>query len=173
MKLSHLACALAALAVTVGNSAYAVTNLGVLSPTTPLTFSQESLADATTFSDAYSFTLADVGSSLVGIVGSVYSDMDSKIAGFSATLTRPDSSTVLFDLTDVDLGGVGFQYLVQALATAPAGTYGLLVSGTTSTFAATYSIDLSVSAVPESASLALMLAGLGVVGFVGSRRKSA
>lgn len=173
MKPTYFTAMLAGLALSAVGNAFAVTDLGVLSPANPITFSQESLADNAPFSDAYSFTLDNAGISLVGIVGSVYSDSDSKITGFSAALTKPDSTVVSFDLNDIVDGGFGYQYLVQALATAPLGSYGLVISGTTATYAATYTIDLSVSAVPEPASMALMLAGLGLVGFVGSRRKSA
>lgn len=169
--LSAMVCAVVA-AVSIG--AQASTDLGLLSPATPISYSNNSLPPAASFADVYGFHMNNPGSFLIGIIGSVYSAADSKIASFSATLKNPANVVVSFDYADLpDPGGSGFQYLSQGFPAASAGNYTLTVSGTTAAFAAPYSVDLTVSAVPESTTLMLLLAGLAGLAVAGNLRKSA
>lgn len=169
--LGAIACAVLAVASV---STQAATDLGLLAPATPISFSQDTLADAAAFTNVYNFHMDNPGSFLIGVIGSVYSDASSKISAFNATLKNPSNVVVNFDYDNLpDVSGSGFQYLSQGFAAAPAGNYVLTVSGTTAAYAATYSVDLSVSAVPEPATVMMLLAGLAVVGVAGNRRKSA
>jgi hypothetical protein len=53
-----------------------------------------------------------------------------------------------------------------------AGKYAYIVEGTTTGLAGYYTLFSSVSAVPEPESLSLLLAGIGLIGFVASRRRT-
>jgi hypothetical protein len=57
--------------------------------------------------------------------------------------------------------------------TLPAGFYQLKVSGTTVGGQASYGGNIVATPVPEPETYAMLLAGLGVVGFLARRRQSA
>jgi hypothetical protein len=53
-----------------------------------------------------------------------------------------------------------------------AGTYTLTLTGTNSSSIASYAGTLGVTPVPEAGTVAMMLAGLGIVGFMARRRQA-
>ena len=62
---------------------------------------------------------------------------------------------------------------ISQIAVSPlgAGSYDLRVSGTVETFGGSYFGGITVTPIPEPETYAMMLAGLGFIGFVASRRK--
>ena len=122
---------------------------------------------AGSFVDTLTFTLT-TASFLTGSVTSVVSgnqDVDftsiivSGPAGnFGFTMVLPDPVEVWA------LPGSG--------AMLTAGNYILTLTGTNSVGIGSYAGNLAVTAVPEPETLALMLAGIGAVGFIARRRKS-
>ncbi len=112
------------------------------------------------FSDLYTFTIStastggasmDIGNvSGLSITGfSLLNSSNAQIA------TSPDNITLSF-------GNLG------------AGTYGVNVVGTVSDYSnASYDFNAHVSAVPEASEWALMASGLGLFGFIASRRSKA
>lgn len=94
-------------------------------------------------------------------------------------------SLSLFDTANLDLYTVtlnghalnlvstgSFEYqLLNPVAVS--GLLTLIVKGNTITPAASYSGDINVSAVPEPETYGMLLAGLGVVGFLARRRRQA
>jgi hypothetical protein len=74
----------------------------------------------------------------------------------------------LYNSSNVDLGS-GASVAVNNLS---AGSYYAVITGKTFGLAGgEYGGAVSISAVPEASTLAMMLAGLGMLGFVASRRK--
>jgi hypothetical protein len=94
---------------------------------------------------------------------------------YDFTLTLSGQYTTL---TSITLNGVvgtiyaGGKVLFADVVGTGATPFVLTLVGTTSKSSATYSGELSVTAVPEPETYALMLAGLGAVAFVARRRKS-
>lgn len=89
----------------------------------------------------------------------VFSLSSQYISGLTATVNG-QSATV------TPLGVISF----AGLTGVSSGPFTLTLTGTTAAQAA-YSGELSVTPVPEPETYALLLAGLGVVGFVSSRRR--
>jgi len=94
---------------------------------------------------------------------------------YDFTLTLSGQYTTL---TSITLNGVvgtiyaGGKVLFADVVGTGTTPFVLTLVGTTSKSSATYSGELSVTAVPEPETYALMLAGLGAVAFVARRRKS-
>jgi len=115
------------------------------------------------FQDVYSFTLADPGS-LSGNIGAVNVGVYN-IAGLTVTLQ--DSSFAVIGSDNTPLDGFSFGSLA-------AGNYALNVLGfATGSQGGLYAGGMiaQTAPVPEPETYALLLAGLGVVGFMASRRK--
>ncbi|MES2741038.1 MAG: FxDxF family PEP-CTERM protein [Pseudomonadota bacterium] len=120
-----------------------------------------------TFADQYTFTLG--GSNKLNTLVSSISDTAAvglDITGFSLK----DSSGLAFDGVrqlngEIDLWKLNVSNLVSD-------TYTLTVFGTiNSKFSGSYSGNINVTAVPEPETYAMLIAGLGLVGFMARRRK--
>ncbi|MBV8634569.1 MAG: FxDxF family PEP-CTERM protein [Burkholderiaceae bacterium] len=114
------------------------------------------------FSDIIDFTIGSasvvgsgIGSTNVVIFGSSVFD----ITGLSMTVYNA-SNVALGSGTDINLGSLA------------AGTYRAVITGdATGSAGGIYTDAISVSAVPEAKTWAMLLAGLGMLAFVVSRRK--
>ena len=122
-----------------------------------------------TFGDQWSFTTTSTGdltADLVSLSGNAKNGLD--ITGFS-----------LFDASGAILGGTQLSTGVTDqwslnYDNLSAGTYYLQVSGSVmSNAAGKYYADVALAPVPEPETYGMMLAGLGVVGFMARRRKKA
>lgn len=160
-----------------------VTDLGPLSGTVPTTFTGTVLGNQASFSDIFTFTLAqpnersgydvinfpvDLGS--IGSLGTIFSSVALITYGVDGVrgttddkvLTSIDSTSPSFDQGHLSLSWdqpiTGPAYLTVSGVTS--GSLGGLYSGSIS----------SVSAIPEPESFAMLLAGLGLMGAVVRRR---
>jgi len=126
-----------------------------------LTSTFAALHSAGAFTDTFTFTMPGITSASVSVVtiGAGVGDIDFT----SATL----NSMPLVLTTDAG-GFVELLYTPSSFAVT--GPLTLIVKGT-SAANASYSGTLNVTAVPEPETVALMLAGLGMVGFVARRRR--
>lgn len=151
MKLKHIA---AAAVMVVSGSAFAVGPgpLGVLSsPVAVGNFLSQSV-----FSDLYTFTLAGPST--------VYGDIDplGPLAAPGSTFVVSIGNSSYFDTTPGD--GFSFTGL-------NAGSYTLSLFGVAAANPLAYGGFVAATPVPEPETYALMLAGLGVVCLMASRRK--
>ena len=144
MKLKLIAAA--ALALAAGAPAYASGPLGTLG-----TSFIGANVSGWPWTDGYSFSLAAAGDLLGQTVAT------SGITGYSVTLYDSTFAAIGTDTTPAAFSFAGLG----------AGTYYLTFVGTGT---GSYGGTLEVSAVPEPETYALMLAGLGVVGFMAARR---
>lgn len=123
-----------------------------------------------TFVDTYTFTLA--GSSFL-TVGSVDSSaIGSQDIDFTSIMLMQGANTMA---TFANMGTDAQEHYTLSQTLLTAGSYSIVVSGTQTPGAASYAGNLAVVAapVPEPETYALLLAGLGVLGFVARRRRQA
>ena len=185
--LSGLICAALPVAPASANPVNIIANLGV-NPTSitsaPLVIHSAIAAGA--FQDAYTFTVNGVGGNITtGVASNTYADSFSQIAGFNVSIWRCGSLATCGTATDILVLGPnagspvpppGSQFASVA-GNIAAGAYYFDVAGTaTGGLAAAYngSVDTVASttpSVPEPETYAMMLAGLGLMGFVARRRR--
>jgi len=143
------------LAFTLSGSAFAATyDMGTLSPGG---YAWSGLLSRSgQFSDQFDFTLATGGSVSPA---AVYFDFSSFTPpnGFSSLSLTYDTQT--FDLLTAGSGNP------VSIGSLPSGAYSFTVAGDTLSGGGTYGVQTTVSAVPEPNVAALMLLGLGMVGF--------
>ena len=158
-------------------SAHALTfNLGAIGVAPGAALGHSSIVGA--FSDVYTFTtvgIADItadASSNATLITGGYSI--GEIIGFSAWI---DATPLSLSTTSTILGP-GISQQVQQLLTLPplslaAGIHTLTISGTNTTLGtASYSGNIFATHLPEPGSYAMMLVGLGAIGFLARRRRS-
>jgi len=162
MKLKQLALAAALVAGSTSGYAVALTPIGDV---TSGTFAFANTPVAGAFTDTLSFTLT-TASFLTGTVTSVV------------------SGTQDVDFTSISVTGAGGPFTFTQVAMDPfetwalgsvalaAGTYTLNLMGSNSASIGSYAGTLGVTPVPEAGTLAMMLAGLGMVGFMARRRQA-
>jgi len=129
-------------------------------------------ASGATISDAWTFTLPTL-STFDGLVSSTYTGpVTNAIQGFAATLTGPDSYSQTW--TYQSLAPMARIQLLFNSVDLAAGNYSLAVSGIAGAGAAgsSYQVQLNTAPVPEPHEWAMMLAGLGVVGWAARRRQA-
>lgn len=168
MKLKSLA-AVAALALAGGAAqAAVVNNFGSLTSATTI-LGNAVVAPTTWFDDQFTFTLtADsiVQSNVVTLFGNITpAGYNIVTAGADLTFGTADDGLVV---------GHGFSTSsAPQFDTLSAGTYAFTVFGKSNTPLSVYAIGASAVAVPvpEPETYALLGAGLGIIGFVASRRR--
>jgi hypothetical protein len=151
-----------AFALVAGASSTAFANDVSGSPAfTGLTSAFSALHTAGAFTDTFTFTLPGItaASTSVTTIGMGVADID------FASATLNGQPLVL----TTDAGGF-IEVLFTPFDYAVSGPLTLIIKGT-SAANASYSGTLNVTAVPEPESYALLLAGLGVLGFVARRRR--
>jgi len=174
MKLKSIAAA-AVLAVSAGAHADETFELGTVNGTLPV----GNTVFSGSFTDTYNFTVSSLSSVTAIVLNTSYTIESSAISlgrigliaasldGVPLTLSIANTSIApgidmtvqkLFTFTGVPMGGLN--------------THTLTIGGVADAPSAAYTGSISVTAVPEPETYALMLAGLGVVGLLARRRRS-
>ncbi|CAN5167510.1 hypothetical protein BH11PSE9_BH11PSE9_24790 [soil metagenome] len=124
---------------------------------------------AGSFTDTYTFTVPDA---LDLTTGSVTSKMNgAKDVDFSSLTITGGGNSYSFVQTGFDGVSESEQWTLNGINLSVGTNYTLTIAGV-STGKALYTGELSVAAVPEPETYALMLAGLAGVGFVTRRRQA-
>jgi hypothetical protein len=128
------------------------------------------------FSHAYTFPAIVTPSLIGGFVSSVtFAPTSIAFNMTTSGLQRFDGSNwsllTPFTFTTQSLGSVSLTSGLFGNPSIAAGTYRLLVEGSVLNGPASYTVQSSVTPVPEPHEWAMMLAGLGLVGWVARRRK--
>jgi hypothetical protein len=178
MKTTHMLKSVAAAALLIGASLSAqaavsstTTNLGTLAVGSATTFSGGAIV-GNSFLDTFNFTLPDNGGTSFtatnyapGYLSSYVSALITEISLYSTS-----SATALTSVTNS-----GINQLTLTYSPSLAGNYYLKVAGVTGgLLGGGYNGAISVAAVtpvPEPETYAMLLAGLGVMGFIARRRK--
>ncbi len=179
MQLKSLAAGVVALAAAVGAQAGGTIGSGPLPVPSTWTVTG-SLSGTGTISDIWDFATAGT-SSANGSASNTYVTISglgvlNKITSFAAKIDG-NALTALPDF-NTDLGGgnsITQQMLTIAPFTLAAGSHSLTISGIVGSGGGSYSATLAlapVAVVPEPETWALMLAGVGAVGFLARRRKA-
>lgn len=175
MKLKLIAAAALTAVVFASGAAHATTTaLGAAVVGTPLSFGGLVPAKGP-FTDTFTFTLPANGGSGYSVanftlLGSAYNTMLSTLSLFS----DPDGTPFSMDDTLIGTSSTpGGGSLGLALGAQPAGMYYITVGGVANgTVGGIYTGAISVTAVPEPETYAMMLAGLAALGFLARRRRN-
>ncbi|MFL9923678.1 FxDxF family PEP-CTERM protein [Herbaspirillum lusitanum] len=144
--------------------------------TTALTFNNSTTSNigntftsAGSFTDNYTFSYTagtfDVSSAVISISLGTTSVLG--VSSFSLTNT---TTGAVYNSTSSSAGSL--QYYTITASSLTSGSYVLSVKGNvTGTSGGSYGGNISVSAVPEASTTAMMLGGLALVGFVATRRR--
>ena len=174
MKLKFVAvAALAAGLLAAGGANATTTNLGAAAVGIPLSFGGFSAPGP--FNDIFRFTLPANGGSGYSVTN--FTSLPGQFNTILATLSlfsNPDGSLFNGDdtllATSVTPGGSS---LALAWTASPTGSYYLAVGGISNgEQGGIYTGAISVTVVPEPETYAMMLAGLGALGFLARRRRN-
>lgn len=162
MKLRS-ACFAIALTLGAGTASAADHAIGNLTHAGSFSGSISAIAAGTSIDDNWLFSLTGAHNELFGLLTSVFTS--SAINSFNARLSGPNGYVADWEMFTGRPIQVG-----MFEGTLGAGSYALNVSGL-ATRATSYSLNLAAAApVPEPATYAMMLAGLGMLGFMARRR---
>jgi len=168
MKFSHIAAAAVA-ALSLQGAAHAAVDLGDLTPSASFS---ATVANGS-FSHMYTFnftTPSIVAASVTNVAITFGSFSTGRIDDFAAFLNGTPLNLNVFGSSDPPVT-VTTQVLAGS-TTLPTGTYQLVVSGK-GVGSASYGGNIVATPVPEPQTYAMLLAGLGAVGFVAARRRRA
>jgi len=172
MKLQSLAAA--ALLSTVVSSSFALNE--VLPPLNPSASFDNTVTGL--FTDTFQFSLTGLSIVAVSITNNEINSGSSSfggILGFSGFIDLPVDIPLAYSTTPVP-GPDGSTIHVQRLegnGLLPLGTYTIVVTGTGITGStASYGGNVVATPVPEPETYAMMLAGLGAIGFLVARRRN-
>lgn len=149
-----------------GSAAAMDYSLGTLPPGSNLTGT--GIVDAQSgFEDNWLFSISATTTNFLGAIFNAAAN--GSIGSFSATLSGPNGFSTTWDIDPYPQhGGQGGSFESFGLL---AGDYVLHVSGLT-TGTSSYNVAFAAAPVPEPGSYAMILAGLGLVGFMARRRMS-
>jgi len=117
------------------------------------------------FTDVFNFTLDDNATGKLLFSAATEDVLSFDSVTFSGNGVSISGNRIIWD---------GFSLAaIEAPVNLVAGVYSITVTGNSLSVSSGYSVDstLAVSPVPEPSSIALMLGGLGLVGFMVARRK--
>lgn len=164
MKLKTITAA-AVLAMSSLAASAATIDLGTLDSSSPDSSSGVSSKFAlnASIADTWTFTL-DTASLVSFGAQQSFSALSSAIQNFSGVLVGYGPLALATSANQANLSWSG---------TLAAGTYSVSISGLSAAKNTQYTTTLAATPVPEPETYALLMAGLGVIGFVASRRKQA
>ncbi len=171
MKLKHIAAAVAGLAVA-GSAMAADYDLGMASVDVPLSFG--GLTAVGPFTDTFSFELPpNLGSGYTVSNFTLLGGMYNTVLASLSLVSNEDG--ILFNADDMLLASSvvpSGETISLAFGPTMAGSYYLSVMGIgNGTEGGIYTGAISVTAIPEPETYAMMFAGLAVVGFLAARRR--
>jgi len=147
-----------------------VYNLGdITAITTDVTVDTDTNAGVVgAFTDTFAFTLTE-GNFFAALATSAVSSISS-FTDISVSGTTGTTGNIFGIFSFATISGEALGQTTEVFLDA--GSYNLMVSGVASASSTGYTLN-TVTAVPEPSSIALMLGGLGLVGFMAARRKKA
>ncbi len=121
------------------------------------------------FTDTYTFSIT--GSPYTVTATSSSAQSGAQDLDFGSLVIEDASNTVVATFAG-NLGNDVVEFFSLTNTVLAVGDYRLIVTGVNSTAQASYSGNIAITPVPEPESYALLLAGLGAVGFVARRRQA-
>jgi hypothetical protein len=172
MKFTSLAAAAAVALATAGAAQATTTALGAVAVGVPLAFG--GIATPGTFIDLFTFTLPPNGGSGYNISNFTFLPAQYNTVFTNFNLVRNLDGIIgnADDTVVASSTSAGAANMSLTFAASAGGSYYLSVIGLTNgSLGGIYNGAISVSAVPEPETYALMLAGIGMIGFMAARRR--
>lgn len=177
MKLKFVAAAVVAVAASFGAQAGGTIGFGPLPIPSSWTVGGF-LSGAGTILDSWSFTTAEASNANASATNSFVEltgmGTFNEITSFAAMLDGNPLSIYTSSTTPIGVGSITTQTLAIAPFTMSAGAHTLTISGLVSPTGGSYTATLALAPapIPEPETLAMMLAGLGALGFLARRRQN-